>query len=357
MRHLLSTVTLSSLAGLVGLAGCCSCRDNPENIRANEQIELRGSETTASVSAREIEWNGWRAFELDNGTVRAIVVPDLARVMHYGFSDAGERGNVLWTNPDVAGQAPNGEWTNYGGDKVWPWPQPDPNGWPTHFGGDWPPPSPFAGVAWAGRLDGNAVVLEGPAADVYDVRPTRTIRLDPEGSGLTVTSTFTPTDPNDTGVPAGVWHVTQIPRDQATIVAFPAKAPANAKWMVPPDPNRLADVANELDGGAIALAPIGPSAKVGLDVPRLAAGITGRGPEAVLVQRIVSAKGDAYREANDRAQVWMLGTDGGDANPWAELEFTSPLGQAPSLAVRWELLRADGIDVTNAAAVAELAGP
>ena len=280
------------------------------------------------MTAREIEWNGWRAFELDNGTVRAVVVPQIARVMHYGFSDGGEAGNVLWTNPDVAGDAPNGAWTNFGGDKVWPWPQPDPDGWPTHFGGDWPPPQPFEGVAWTGRLERDAVVLEGPAADVYNVRPTRTIRLDPTGSGLTVTSTFAPT--GDRGEPAGVWHVTQIPRDNSTIVALPGNAPADARWMLPNEANRLADVATELEGDAIALAPIGSSAKVGLDVPRLAAGIAGRGRDAVLVQRIVAATGDAYREANDRAQVWMLGTDGGDANPWAELEFTAPIGRASS---------------------------
>ena len=355
MRHALLSIASCSL---LGLAGCCGCGNDPSTLKVGGNGEAVAS--AESVNARPIEWNGWEAFELDNGVVRVVVVPAIGRVMHYGFSDAGDAGNVLWTDPSLYGDIAiaGGDWQNFGGDKAWPWPQDDPNGWPTLFPGSaWPPPVPFEGVAWAGRIDGNAVVMEAPVAPVYNVQPTRTIRLDPVGSGLTVTTTF---DPVSNGEPAAAWHVTQLYKNGATVVALPGDLPPDVKWLERNDSERMAKVATPVgEGGALSVESA-EQAKVFFNVPRLAAGIRGRGPDSVFVQRVVAANADGpdagYRDASDVAQVFLLSDgDGGAPGPWAELEFTAPIGRGSTLAIRWELLTANGIDVTDPAAVADRA--
>ncbi len=90
------------------------------------------------------EFLGWSAHLLDNGLVRAVVVPDIGgRVLQFWLGDHP----YLFMNPHLAGRlftpAENwgdgtiASWKNYGGNKTWPAPQ----GWSGH--GEWAgPPDP-----------------------------------------------------------------------------------------------------------------------------------------------------------------------------------------------------------------------
>lgn len=76
---------------------------------------------SATVWAQRVErvsYKGWQdCYRLSNGTVEVVVVPSVARIMHYGFF--GEP-NVLWVNPATEGvPVKPGEWPNHGGDKAW----------------------------------------------------------------------------------------------------------------------------------------------------------------------------------------------------------------------------------------------
>src|SRR5437764_6979017 len=87
------------------------------------------------VSVAKIAYHGWQhAYVLTNGTVEAIVVPEIGRVMQFHF--VGED-PVFWENPTLNGKTPDPaskEWQNFGGDKSWPAPQAE---WPKLIGREW----------------------------------------------------------------------------------------------------------------------------------------------------------------------------------------------------------------------------
>src|SRR5882762_3059758 len=65
-------------------------------------------------------YHGWAdSLLLNNGTVEAVIVPAIGRVMQFHF--VGED-DILWENEKLQGQFANPmakEWANFGGDKSW----------------------------------------------------------------------------------------------------------------------------------------------------------------------------------------------------------------------------------------------
>lgn len=100
-------------------------------------------------------YRGWNTQRLANEFIAVQVAPDIGgRIIQYQL---GNR-EILWVNPVLAGKAPspgglgpNGEWLNYGGDKLWPAPQ----GWGNDE--EWPGPPDAV-------LDGAPHALELPEA-------------------------------------------------------------------------------------------------------------------------------------------------------------------------------------------------
>jgi hypothetical protein len=89
------------------------------------------------MAVERLSYKGWSdALRLTNGTVEAVIVPSVGRLMRFGFVGGP---NLLWENKAVAGKPIKlGEWANTGGDKVWVWPQDD---WPNRMPNAWPPPA------------------------------------------------------------------------------------------------------------------------------------------------------------------------------------------------------------------------
>jgi len=69
----------------------------------------------------------WESIDLKNDLIEVQAVPEIGgRIIQYKLGDYG----FFWVNDDLAGKpipesrlGPNGEWLNYGGDKLWPAPQ------------------------------------------------------------------------------------------------------------------------------------------------------------------------------------------------------------------------------------------
>src|ERR1051325_5584720 len=86
----------------------------------------------AAVKVERVAYRGWQgSYRMTNGTVDLVFVPQIGRIMRYGYVDGP---NVLWENAALAGKTtdfsqPVTDWQNYGGDKVWPAPQ-SVWGWP-----------------------------------------------------------------------------------------------------------------------------------------------------------------------------------------------------------------------------------
>lgn len=90
---------------------------------AVSQAPPSGSRRPCEIQALEFE--GWKAQEMSNQWLRLTIVPQLGgRLMQVNFDGHP----FLFINPKYKGQyfppsAANGQWFNYGGDKIWPMPE------------------------------------------------------------------------------------------------------------------------------------------------------------------------------------------------------------------------------------------
>lgn len=141
-------------------------------------------------------FRGWAgAVHLSNDLVTATVVPEIGRIMDFGFS--GSNG-VFWADRALDGH-PASSWPNFGGDKAWPAPQ-------SNWG--WPPPTGFDGSSYAISDNGAEVVLRSPVDATFGIQVTRCIRLIPNEPIMRVTTIFE----QITGVTndVSIWVVTQM---------------------------------------------------------------------------------------------------------------------------------------------------
>lgn len=139
---------------------------------------------TPELSAAQIEFRGWSAYDLANRFVRLVAVPDIGgRIMAYDL--AGRP--FLFVDPNLAGKlfsaAENqgdgslAAWKNYGGDKTWPAPQ----GWDNDA--QWHgPPDPI--------LDTGRYAVEAMHTDAHAATITMTSPPDPR-TGVQITRRFT----------------------------------------------------------------------------------------------------------------------------------------------------------------------
>lgn len=142
---------------------------------------------------------------ISNGAVELAVDPAKGRIIFYGFKGGP---NVLWTNPQAPEFADKfGGWLNWGGDKVWVWPQDDWN---------WPPPIPD--LPHEVKRTERAIEMLSPVVPRYGIRIARRIELAKTGTDVTVSSRFIPTDKMPEGGPIAVWAVTQVPASDTVLV-------------------------------------------------------------------------------------------------------------------------------------------
>lgn len=134
------------------------------------------------------------------------ISPATGRVIAYGPVGGP---NVLWQNPG-APETPVvfPGWVNWGGDKVWIWPEEDWAQWnpeTRHPPGD-PSPVPH-------QLEGDGLRLRmtSPLLPHYGLRIVRDIALAPTGSRVTFSNRLEQAGPGRLALPVGLWTVTQIP--------------------------------------------------------------------------------------------------------------------------------------------------
>jgi len=156
------------------------------------------------VDVTAVRYGRWdRCIQLSNGEVDVIVAPDIGRIVFYG-TRGGE--NLLWEHPKPEQYASAmGGWNNYGGDKLWAWPQ---TSW------NWPPPQQLDAGPYRAQIDvaHGQVELVGPESESSGVSGSRVISLDADGA-LHITSRITAgTDGSRKAI--APWTVTQVRRPQ-----------------------------------------------------------------------------------------------------------------------------------------------
>jgi hypothetical protein len=161
-----------------------------------------GGAASAAVTVSQTDYNGWTgAYRLTNGTVELIFVPQIGRIMRYGYLGGP---NILWNNPDMAGKAADADdaaknWPNFGGDKLWPAPQ-DRWGWPPDPTLDHAPPTVKV-------LPNHHLLLTGQPSRKVGVQFTREIALAETGSEVTLKNTMR--NVSDQKQIWGVWEIFQ----------------------------------------------------------------------------------------------------------------------------------------------------
>ena len=281
-----------------------------------------------------VRYQGWDdCWRMSNGTVDLVVVPQVGRIMRYGFIG---QDNMLWENPDLPGLVSPGPgtWLNYGGDKVWPWPQ---DQWKSVTGRDWPPP---VGVEEVGhrveRIGPRTLRLTSPELRGYGVRIVRDISLAPTGSRVTMTSRYEAVPDRPIRNWPQVWTVSQIPPPDVAAVRIAG------------DPKQGALYEN-INQGVWQLAvsdrpnvrwlnpPPGVKSKVGVraDVIAVAHGKT------VFTQRVVGTDPDTLRPPTYQAQLYAepKPSPGENGRAYWEVEFLGgwTRNRPAVLTVEWDL--------------------
>ncbi len=278
-------------------------------------------------------------YRLTDGKHEVQVSPEIGRVMH--FSRVGEP-NILWTYPG-AEPAKIGTFINFGGDKLWSWPQND-GGW------GWPPPATID----RGPYQQKAVE---PAQPVQPVQPVQQMSLqgpvDPD-TGLQahrltaitadgrVQNTYTLTrvaKPTATKpLPkVAAWSIAQVPAVQDVYVRLMPNPPAVPTTQMGTQVIKSEPVA----GRWLKVTPVFTGAKFGLAGDAIAVRV---GDRVVLILR--TADNDSPDlEKLVAAQLYFTEGDKGVPTPqsYIEMELIGPtvelaIGQSASLKTEWTIL-------------------
>ena len=166
--------------------------------------------TDHPVALKPLTYKGWKAYVLENDLVRLHIVPDIGgRVIQYAL---GEK-EFFWVNPALTGRrspqtglGPDGGWLNYGGDKLWPAPQ----GWDNDQQWPGPPDAVLDGQPYRAEVERDPPGIRLTSRDDRrsGIRFSRTIRLDPRSTRVSVEATMTTID--DKPRRWGIWAHTQL---------------------------------------------------------------------------------------------------------------------------------------------------
>lgn len=167
-----------------------------------------------------IDFHGWtNALRLANEVMEVVVVPEIGRIAHVSWRDGP---NLLRLDEQWYGQAADDieqdDWINFGGDWIWPVPQPH---WPLFQESTWPPSRLLDGRNWSGRAweteEGQQyAMITQNYGEPLNIRVSRTVVLDAHNGRFQVRQRVTAVAPTD--IPISLWQISQIPAAEWSIL-------------------------------------------------------------------------------------------------------------------------------------------
>jgi hypothetical protein len=290
---------------------------------------------------QKMKYDQWDdAYRLTNGQYELVVVPQIGRIMRYGPVGGP---NMLWTQANAEKTADaKGGWVNYGGEKMWPWPQDPPDGWEKYTGEGWPPPAPFDHQPYEVReVQADSITIASQLSPQYGVRFVRTIRLAPIGSQVTLENRFE--GEGKTGVAVGLWTIAQVPAPQnGRVVGLLSRGVSEADAQRTLDAHKWTGPKNVENSVVVLDRTRTKAEKVMFDGTALAVANHGY---IFVIQSHGQGPGDS--DPNTRAQVYTDADRDSGGFAYVELEFTSPKaepGQLNRTILRqtWSVHRQDG---------------
>ena len=171
---------------------------------------------------KQIDFHGWNAYEISNGLIRLVAVPDIGgRIMAYDLGSYPylyvdrQLAGKLFSPKENQGDGSLAAWKNYGGDKTWPSPQ----GW-DHVE-QWPGPPDCildTGRYELGEFNSDqksaTIKMTSPTGSSTGVQITRQVTIRPGSSRVTLDLTFH--NVSQRKVRWSIWDVTQLDAGQVT---------------------------------------------------------------------------------------------------------------------------------------------
>jgi hypothetical protein len=338
------------------------------------------------LSRRQIDFHGWTAYEIGNGIVRLVAVPDIGgRIMAYDLGDhpylyvdrplAGK----LFSPEENQGDGSLAAWKNYGGDKTWPSPQ----GWDNDQQWAGPPD----GILDTGRYqletfgaddDLASLKMTSPAGSPTGVKITRQVTLRPGSSRVTLDLSFR--NISQRKIRWSIWDVVQLAAERVTadgqlepekacVVSAPLnpKSKFDAGYYVmfgdPKNPQWQSDKQSGLFLGNYQW-EIG---KVGLDSRGGWAAFANKSSRHAFAARYTAQPGQEYPDDGAGVEFWAVGR-GKVANLdyekeqtyLMEVEILSPFhdidpGESATFSIEWGACRCPGpiVDVASGGCAAQ----
>ncbi len=314
-------------------------------LHAAVQPESLSGQHHLQTVVSKIDYKGWQnSIELKNGLVKVIVVPQIGRIMHYGFID-GE--NLLIENQDLIGQVmpqqgprlENGipVSTPFGGDRVWPMSQDyvvQANGYkrPTDHWLD--------GGRYDYQLIDQGVVITSQISEFAGVSVKRRIELADKQAFVTISQTMEKhrlgiNESEDFRIPLTLWNITKIKLPSQTLMPLNKRSVFSkgyhaAVWndAINHGPKYL----SMDDGLAVFYPPKKGSGKIGIDAPGWVAGVI---DGIVMAEYFHYDPQENYPDGGTSATVFADSTQ-------AELECLSPevvlnIGEKIQHTIIWDL--------------------
>jgi hypothetical protein len=179
-----------------------------------------GSESLTRLSCQQINFRGWNAYEIGNGLIRLVAVPDIGgRIMAYdlgpyAYVDRDYSGK-LFSAEENQGDGSLAAWKNYGGDKTWPSPQ----GWDNDNQWAGPPDC----ILDTGRYhldncsteaDTATIKMTSPSGSPTGVQITRQASIRPRSSRVTLDLSFH--NISQRKIRWSIWDVVQLQAERLT---------------------------------------------------------------------------------------------------------------------------------------------
>ena len=332
------------------------------------------------ITHKQIDFHGWDAYEISNGLIRLVAVPDIGgRIMAYDLGPYAylyvdrQLAGKLFSPEENQGDSSLAAWKNYGGDKTWPSPQ----GWDNVDQWAGPPDCILDTGRYqldASRADSESAIIKmtSPVGSPTGVQIARQVTLRPGSSRVTLDLSFH--NISQRKIRWSIWDVVQLAAERvdpdgrlAPETECVVTAPLNPESAFdvgyyvmfgdPQNPQWHSDRESGLFFGDYKW-QIG---KVGLDSRGGWAAFVNKGNQQTFVARYLSYPDDEYPDNGSGVEFWTVGR-GKVANLdyeksdiyLMEFEILSPFqhmdpGQTASFQIEWGACRCPGpiLDVTD----------
>jgi hypothetical protein len=300
----------------------------------------------STIKISNITYKGWKnTIEISNLDIKVIVVPEIGRIMYYGFLDGQ---NIFYENEQLQGiQFNTGEYykekgikkaPNLGGNRVLPCSEEYFN---TLTGSRHLPDAFINASSYKTTSLKNGVILKSPVSKLLGIQIIRTITISENGTGVNIDQKLTKKVAAKNGVlekiPLTIWSLSKIKTPNISYLPIPKNSIFENGFFIPkwPDAKNNADINTSLHNDLLKLKSSENSPqKVGADSKNWIAGYL---DNTLFVERFNFDTNGMYPDGG--TSVTLFGN-----NLFSELECLSPeknlhIGETICYNLHWSLIK------------------